>query len=223
MIIKTPKKESVEALIKEAEKCARFVLSGGLGEKLREVTDYLTLGIDSYKEEISTTKNIINQLHIELVFLIDLRSNKFEWTGKSYPTSSQQNGLVRIADLKKHFFDLEDVGKLMILGCHDLTVFNPRSQTAKGWRKEINKAFKELADEEKPVCVLQHPHTTVKVRTWLNAWSCLGELLPSVTRYASAGRYYESDREPSKYDPLNDVQHRTKRGNTLYFVVWKSK
>ncbi|MGC9346458.1 MAG: hypothetical protein ACP5ER_06700 [Candidatus Bathyarchaeales archaeon] len=188
-------------------------------EKLKLLTDYLTLGVDSYKTEISTTKNIINQLHIELVFLIDLRSNKFEWTGKSYPTFSQQNGLVRITDLKKHFFDLDDVGKVMILGCHDLTIFNPRSQTAKGWRQEVNKAFKDLADKEKPVCVLQHPHTTVKVRTWLNAWSRLNELLPSLTRYASAGRYYDSDRDPTTYDSLNAVLHDTKRGNTLDFVV----
>ena len=168
---KYPDDKVVKTLVAEAENCAKFVLSDGLSEKLKEVTDYLTLGIDSYKEKISTTQNYIKQLHVELVFLIDLRNDKFYWTGKSYPTPNQQNGLIIISDLKTHFFDLYDVGKTMILGCHDLTIFNPRSKNAKGWRKKVNEEFRELAKKEQPICVLQHPHTTVKVRTWLNAWS----------------------------------------------------
>jgi len=51
---------------------------------LRGVTDYITLGVDSYKEKISTTQNYINpKPHIELVFLVDLKNNKFYWAGKS--------------------------------------------------------------------------------------------------------------------------------------------
>ncbi|MFQ6052226.1 MAG: hypothetical protein ACE5K4_11115 [Candidatus Hydrothermarchaeota archaeon] len=107
------------------------------------------MGIDSFKEKISTTQNYISQLHIEFVFLIDLRSKKFYWTGKSYPTTNQQNGLVRIADLKTHFFDL-DIGKVMILGCHDLSIFSPRSKNAKGWRRKVNDDFKGLAKREEP-------------------------------------------------------------------------
>ena len=102
-------------MVKEAEKCAQYVLDDDLVEKYSKITDYITLGIDSFKEKISTTKNYIGQLHIELVSLIDLKNNNFYWTGKSYPKSSQQRGLVRISDLKTHFFDL-DVGKVMILG-----------------------------------------------------------------------------------------------------------
>jgi len=52
----------------------------------------------------------------------------------------------------------------MVLGCHDLAIFNPRSKNAKGWRKRINEEFKELARREKPIYVLHHPHTTVKMR-----------------------------------------------------------
>jgi hypothetical protein len=152
------------------------------------------------------------------VFLIDLRNNKFHWTGKSYPTPNQQKGLVRISDLKSHFFDLDDFGKLMILGCHDLTIFNPRSKNAKGWREKVNMEFKELAKTVKPICVLHHPHTTVKVRTWLNAWNNLKRVLPSVKRYLGAGIYYEPDR---KRDDLNNVLKNTKCGETIDFVVWK--
>ncbi len=214
-----PNGKVVDMLIKEAEKSVKEVLSEGLDKKLKDVTDYITLGIDSYKEKISTTQNYIGQLHVELVSLIDLKNNKFYWTGKSYPTSDQQNGLVRFVDLKTHFLNLEDVGKVMVLGCHDLTIFNPRSENAKGWRREVKEKFKALAKEEGPKIVLQHPHTTVKVRTWLNAWYNLKKFLPSVEIYAGAGRYYEPDRAPSEYDSLYEILEYTKCGNTLDFIV----
>lgn len=220
---KNPNNKIVDTLIEEAEKCSRNVLSNGLDEKLRELTDYITLGVDSFEEKISTTQNYITQLHIELVFLVDLRNNKFYWTGKSYPTTRQQNGLVRISNLKTHFFDLEDAGKLMILGCHDLSIFNPRSKNAKGWRKEVNEGFIELAKKEKPICVLQHPHTTVKKRTWHNAWSHLRKILPSVEQYAGAGRYCEPNRKKAEWDALNDILGSTKYGNAVDFVVQKSE
>lgn len=217
---KNPDINSVDALVKEAEKCAKSVLSGGLDKKLGEFTDYITLGIDSYKEKISTTQNYINQPHIELVFLKDLRQENLYWTGKSYPTPAQQNGLVRIANLQTHFFDL-DIGKVMILGCHDLSVFNPRSKNAKGWRREVNNDFKKLAEKEKPIYVLQHPHTTVKRRTWLNAWGCLRKTLPSVKQHAGSGRYYESDRERSEWDNVDKVLKDTKNTTTIDFIIWR--
>lgn len=220
---KYPNNKAMKTLVDEAEKCARLVLSNGLDGKLRELTDYITLGIDSNKEKVSTTKNFIGQLHTELVFLIDLRNNKFYWTGKSYPTSSQQNGLVRISDLKTHFFELDDVGKTMVLGCHDLSIFNPRSKTAKGWRKDINNKFKELAKKEKPNFVLHHPHTTVKTRTWLNAWNGLRKIIPSVEQYSGTGRYFESDRDKLEWDILDNVLEGTKCGNTIDFIVQKIK
>jgi len=220
---KNPSEKAVNALVAEAKNCARLALGEGLSDKLRQFTDYVTLGIDSSKEKISTTWNYIGQLHVELVFLIDLRSNDFYWTGKSYPTSKQEDGLVRISDLKTHFLDLEDAGKTMILGCHDLTVFNPMSRLNPNraqWRKEINDELRELARKEKPIWVLHHPHTTVKKRTWLNAWNGLRKTLPSVQRYAGAGIYNE-DRNQSEWDSLDSVLISTKRGNSIDFVVWK--
>jgi len=210
--------EAVKALVAEAKRCVNLVLTGRLRDRLKEITDYVTLGVDSYKEKISTTKNYISQPHIELVFLVDLRNNRLYWSGKSYPTSAQQKGLVRISDLATHFFDL-DAGKVMVLGCHDLTVFNPRSKNARGWRKRVNEEFKELARREKPIYVLHHPHTTVKMRTWLNAWSNLKKTLPSVKAYAGAGRFYESDRDSSEYDELDDVLKHTKHGSIIDLIV----
>jgi len=213
---KKPKTEAVNALVEEGEKCVKEVINNGLGDRLSEITDYITLGIDSYKDKISMTQNYISEPHIELVFAINLRNNYIYWTGKSYPTSAQQEGLVRIIDLKKHFSHLNDVGKVMMLGCHDLAIFNPRAKNAKGWRKSTNKEFKSLAMIEKPEIVLHHPHTTVKKRTWLNSWRNLTKILPSVKKYAGAGRYFEPDR---KRDDLDDVLGSTKSTDTIDFVI----
>jgi hypothetical protein len=217
---KNPEKEAVETLVKEAEKCARQLLGEGLGEKLRTVTNYVTLGIDSYKSKISTTRNLITQPHTEIVFLVDLRTEEFYWTGKSYPTPGQQEGLVRIADLNKHFFHLKDVGKVVVLGCHDLSMFNNRNWKNTGaWRRKIKTGFRNLAQAEKPVLVLHHPHTTVKVTTWRNAWNKVKDTLPTIEHYAGAGRYYETDTPIKDFDPLKDVLATTKRTNSIDFVI----
>lgn len=104
----------------------------------------------------------------------------------------------------------------MILGCHDLTIFNPRSKNAKGWRERVNKEFRKLAREEKPIIALQHPHTTDSKLTWAAAWNGLMKELPFVKVYAGAGRYYNPEGERSK---LNDVLEKTKRGNTIDYIV----
>ena len=99
----------------------------------------------------------------------------------------------------------------MVLGCHDLSVFNPRSKNAMGWRRKVNDEFKNLAKKEKPIYVLHHPHTTVKSRTWLNAWSSLIKTLPSIKQYAGAGKYYEPNRKSSEWDDLDIVRYSSKR------------
>jgi hypothetical protein len=225
---KNPNAESIEILAREAKKCVEYVLGEGLSEKLREFTDYITLGIDSDKEKISTTKNFISEPHVELVFLVDLRNNRYYWTGKSYPTTSQEKGLVRIADLKSHFFDLEDVGKIMILGCHDLTIFNNRNWEKTGkWRKGIKEEFRGLTKKEGPSFVFQHPHTSDCINVWRPAWHILRQLIGSVEKYASAGRwphidYHAYNRGKKKGKPhcmLEDVLKNTKIGNSIDFIV----
>jgi hypothetical protein len=96
---------------------------------------------------VSTTQNYIPEDHAELVYIADLRSGALQYTGKSYPTPKQAKGLLRIPDLETHFTDLNDQTAL-VLGCHDLTIFHPRSDAkAKGWRASIKKAFKKIAIE----------------------------------------------------------------------------
>lgn len=212
---KNPNSQAVKVLVEEAKKYCELLLNGDVYEKLRKCTDYLTLGVDSFKGKISLTKTYISEPHIELVLLVDSRTKSYYWTGKSYPTPNQEKGLIRIFNLRTHFFNL-DVGKVMILGCHDITIFNPRSKNAKGWRAEVNKEFQKLAREEKPVIVLQHPHTTDSILTWAAAWGGIKRILPTVKEYASAGRYYNPKGERS---PLVNVLAKTKCCNTVDFVV----
>lgn len=216
---KYPNKNAVNTLVKKAEKCAKFVLNTGLTDKLRKLADYITLGIDSHLQRDNS-----NLPHIELVLLINLKNNRLiHWTGKSYPVSGQQNGLVRITDLETHFVEkLEDEGNIMLLGCHDLKMFDPRHykrKNMKNWRKNTIKEFHQAAKKRDPKLVLQHPHSTVKKRTWYNAWLYLRKELPSVEKYASAGKFYEPNRKLSEYDALEDVLKNTKYCNTIDFIV----
>ena len=215
-----PNKRAVNELFKEAKKNILDLLCGGMARKLSEITRYITFGIDSLKDEISTTTNHIRRLHVELICLVDLKSGRFYWTGKSYPTNGQEKGLVRIVDLKKHFLNLEGIGKVMILGCHDLTLFNNRKMNGTGaWRAGLKSEFRALSKKEKPSLVLHHPHTTVTTRTWCHGWSGLQKILPSVKQYAGAGRYYESDRERARWGGLSRVLEATRKVETIDIVL----
>ncbi len=131
---KNPSKEVLDLLTALAIKHCELLLDDDLRKRLNNYTDYLTIGIDSYKDKISLSKVSIRQLHIEIVTLLDLKTNRYFLTGKSYPTAGQENGLVRFQDLETHFVDLP-IGKVLILGCHDLNVFSPRGKvtTKKEW------------------------------------------------------------------------------------------
>lgn len=219
---KDPNKRAFNALIKEAEKYIQVVLNKEQGKKLKKMTHYITFGIDSFKDKISTTKNRISDLHIELVCLVDLKSEKFHWTGKFYPTNGQESGLVRINDPKKHFFNLENIGNTLILGCHDLTLFNDRNKNKTGkWRAKLKQEFRILTKREKPVLVLHHPHTTVTKRTWCHGWAWLRKNLDSVKQYSGAGRYFEdeNDRDKARWDNLDSVLKSTRKVNTIDFIL----
>jgi hypothetical protein len=105
----------------------------------------------------------------------------------------------------------------MILGCHDLAIFSPRSESAKGDRRTLRDGFREMAKLKKPSVVLQHPHTADSVRTWKPMWKKMEEMLPSVRLYAGAGRYYNKDRK--QRSPLDSVLNNTKKGSSIDFIV----
>jgi hypothetical protein len=82
----------------------------------------------------------------------------------------------------------------------------------------VNEEFLKMAKDQRPLYVLHHPHTTVKRRTWWNAWQHLQKILPSVRQYAGAGCYFEADRRRS-WDPIKEVLSATKKGETIDFIV----
>lgn len=209
-----------DAIVKNLVDCAKknlnTILTKNLKRRLSRITDYISIGIDSKKEKISITDNYIGELHIELVFLYDLINDQIYWTGKSYPTTNQENGLVRITNLESHFIELANLGKVMLLGCHDLTVFNPRTQNSKGRRKKINDAFVKATIDEKPDVILHHPHTADSQMTWIAGWNFIERNLPNTILYLGSGRYYRAEGERSD---LYKVLESTKHGNTIDCIV----
>lgn len=217
---KYPNETALNLLISEAKRQCDLLIDEELRKSLLACTEYITIGIDSYKDKISLSNVSIRQLHVELVALLDLRSKRYFVTGKSYPTTGQENGLVRFQDLSTHFLELP-FGKVMILGCHDLNLLIDRGKKTKRmtWRKSLKRGFQELAKEEKPNYILQHPHTTDSTQIWSAAWGAGGKLLPTVEKYVSAGRYYNPENPGYERSKLNDVLGKTKLGETIDFII----
>jgi len=214
---KNPNPEAVKILKDCADRVARKVLSIELQEKLSSRTRYVSFGVDSYKEKISTTDSNIHRLHIELVCCVDLKNGTWYWTGKSYPTPGQENGLVRILDFESHFVDTGD-DKLMLLGCHDLTIYSNRgaATTKQQWKKRTREKIQERAKEFHPEFVLQHPHETESKLTWNAQIKELQRQIPSV-KFASSGSYYS--KKYGKRDPLDEVLAKTKNHPTIDFII----
>jgi hypothetical protein len=207
---------TLKAILERAVQVARKVVLAKLRDRLREHTRYVTLGIDTQKTIISTTQNRISEPHAETIVVFDLETDRHYVTAKSYPTPAQERGLLRSKDLESHFLDLDDGSCVLVLGCHDLSVWNPRSSNARGWRAQVNAAFRQLARARKPTVVLHHPHTTDSKMTWRAAWTFLERELPSVKLYVGAGRYWDPDVPRSS---LDETVALTKKGATIDFIV----
>ncbi len=206
-------------LQREGRKCCERVLQAPLIKALRTHADYVTLGVDTFKEKISFAQAYIPEPHAEMVFVVDLRDGTSHFTAKSYPTPGQEKGLLRNTNLRNHFLELNGT-QAMVLGCHDLTIFNPRSDAkATGWRLNVKHKFKELSEEYKPRWVLHHPHTAVKRRTWLASWSGLTQSFPSVTACLGSGAFSMKDKGWGERDSIHEVLASTKKGRVMDVVV----
>jgi hypothetical protein len=209
----------IGVLTAAAERAVRSVLTEDLIIRLQGHYDYLTLGVDTKKDKISTTHNIINQPHAELVCLVNLCDGTTHWTGKFYPTAQQERSIVRFPDLQSHFVNLNG-DTVMVLGCHDLTVYSPRGQArAIGRRMQVGEEFRALARQERPAAVLHHPHTTVKCGTWRQQWSRLQDELSSVRQYLGTGAYSYQDDGWDHRNDLARVIAATQHGDIFNIVV----
>jgi len=185
-------------------------LRNDLFKKLKKTSDFFTIGIDGF--------NPTNNQAIELVAIYDLKKEKvIQWTGKFYPTDGQKRDLVKINDLNTHFIHLNNQ-KIVILGCHDLNVFNPRGQAnanPDGWKRKIADKFKELCKDFNPDIILQHPHTTDTPNIWNLAWRAVEKELPNVQHFASGIKYYHWNGNPR--GDLVKVLEKTKKGDVYDF------
>lgn len=179
-------------------------------KKLKETADFFTIGIDG--------KNPINDQNIELVAIYDLKKEKVvEWTGKFYPIDSQRKILIKINNLDTHFVKLNNQ-RVLILGCHDLNVYNPRGQAAAnpdGWKKQLADKFKALCKKFDPEIILQHPHTTDTPNIWNLAWGAVEKELPNVKHFASGINYSNGNEKPR--GELSKVLEKTKKGDVIDF------
>ena len=178
-------------------------------EKLKEIANYFTLGIDGFNEAYNQK--------IELVAIYDLNTEcAAHWTGKFYPTEQEKRELIRIIDLDTHFIKLNNQ-RVVVLGCHDLNVFSPRGQAnanPDGWRKQLADKFKTLCKDFKPDIVLQHPHTTDTPNIWNLPWLTLEKELPTVKHFASGIKFYN---DFGVRDSIEKVLEKTKKGDIIDF------
>ena len=177
----------------------------------RNVVRYITLSID--------LRSLQTPLHAELIAVIDLRQSIIVnrsftilkivgWTGKSYPTMNQENNLIHVTDPKTHLFNLGN-DRLIVLGCHDLNIFNGRSlanQKPGGNRHRRSRSMLEAFYKFNPTHIIQHPHGTDTWRSWNQSWNKVSRTFPNAC-WASAITYAAKQGSPRA--SLKDVLART--------------
>ncbi len=201
--------KKIELISNEAEKYIRLIMTPRMLRKISKVADYVSFGIDSHNNRYPYEE-------VELVALYEISTNKIFWTGKSYPTVEQQKRLLKIANIGSHLIKTK-YGNTLIMGCHDLNVFNPRVKArAKKWRKDILNNIDKLMKRKRPTTVIQHPHTTDSLHIWKSALSGLFKY-PFVKYFCSAGRYYNNGTKCRS--KLEKVLSKTIKGKTIDFII----
>lgn len=127
----------------------------------------VSIGIDIY--EVADSEHPL----AELVAVYDLATRSvLRWTGKSYPTPDQEHRLYHVRDLRSHL--LEHNGyRLLLLGCHDLNMFSPRSAANLSPGSQRHKRcadMRRIVKQFKPHTILHHPHATDSPNIWMQGW-----------------------------------------------------
>lgn len=207
--------ENFLAVATKAQNAVDRLLVTSMKKMLKEKADFLTIGLDVFDTHGNSGKQA------ELIGTYDTLNEKIiHWTGKSYPTKEQENSLVYCTKLETHFQKISGL-PVMILGCHDLNLFSPRSRASisKGsFRDKMISDMQALSDRFKPQVVLQHPHYTDSPNIWQLGWSGIKRLVPSAKVYSSGIHYANRDGQ-SPRKPLESVSCRTKQGTVEDYVV----
>ena len=204
-------------LIPHAQKAVENVVTTEVLKVIRRRADFLTVGIDlNYDKGKHKMDGEPRDTHAELIAVVKTVSGEItHWTGKSYPTRSQETTLVHETDLRSHLFRCGNE-RVLILGCHDLNMFSNRgyvNQKPNGPRRKRCNRMRKLVREFKPTIVLHHPHSTDSPRIWSTAWSGALQFLPrerngQIHSYASGIAYYNTLENPRR--KLCDVRTGTR-------------
>lgn len=158
--------EGYRPIANAAARLAESLLDDEIREEAKGRVRYLTVGIDFGLDP--------REPHAETVVVLNLRTGRaVRVTGKSYPTPSQERTLIQNVELDSHLLNLGG-RRLLVLGCHDLNMFSPRTAAnvaPKGERARRIRAMKKLVKQFQPQMILHHPHTTDTPRIWQTAWS----------------------------------------------------
>lgn len=207
-------RRDLDALARVAQPLIDMTLTKQVLAAAKARTRVLTLGVDLMSDAE----------HAELVAVVDCESGKVvRWTGKSYPTGSQEAHLVQVSDLSTHLFEIAEE-KVLVLGCHDLNMFSARAranQDPNGIRRKRCDGMARATARFRPTVVLQHPHSTDSANIWRMPWACLTRDYPSVRVYASGIGYFNGRGKPRR--PLREVLAGTRSNDGVIDVVVKSR
>ena len=169
------------AIIRDVAPVMMEIIPPTLVKHISQKADYLVLGIDAYS-------NNIRKINVQLALIIDTATNKRRWTGKSYPTLSEESKVILCDDLKTHTLKSK-YGNVAVLGCHDLMAFSGRaaSNTKKGSARDIRaNEFKKIIYDHKPRVILQLPHYIDSKHTWAAPWKAILNNCTSPVSWVSA-------------------------------------
>lgn len=207
--------ESLNTLIPYATPVVNRLISPALLKAAKGVVQYITLNVDLRAE--------FTDLHAELIALIDVSTGKvLGWTGKSYPTMCQEKTMVHVTDPETHLFKLGS-DRVVLLGCHDLNIFNGRAranQKVGGARHQRCEELLKAIVKFKPTHILQHPHGTDTWKSWNQSWKQVNRQFPNA--YWSSAITYAANRE--RRAPLSDVLDRLHHeGSDAFNVIIKGR
>ena len=206
--------EDFQRLVPFAEKALWQVVDEDIRTKLRQRSRFLTVGVDLVRDGQSKVGGG-SDTRAELVGVVDLDESEIvRWTGKSYPVPRQEERvLVQETHLESHLLSVAG-HRVLVLGCHDLNVFNGRARAnAKNARRKRRRKMETLARRFKPTMVLHHPHQTDSRTIWRQGWSGLQGALAFDGPYASGIAYFPDPKKSSKArGHLDDVLRKTAGG-----------
>jgi len=197
---------------------SKEIFSKSVLAALKKTTNYLTLGVDVRE---ATDPNL--ERKAELVGTYDTRKGRFiNWTGKSYPAAGEEESLVYCTNYKSHF---QYLGKkrVLILACHDLNMFSPRSRASSApntYKAKTSALIQKMCDKFQPEVVLHHPHCTDTTKVWITGWVGVRRWITSAETYASGinyAQYYEVKGKCRQ--PLETVLRGTASGNVTDYVM----